>query len=108
MLINLLNMMQKSKQERMANLILCIDFKKAFDSIDHNFINSNLKLLNFGPSFRKWVSLFFRERETYLLINGHMEEKITLKQGVPQGDILYPYIFNICSSKSLRQNTWKE
>ena len=95
-LINLLNMMQKSKQERMANLILCIDFKKAFDSIDHTFINSTLKLLNFGPSFRKWVSLFFNERETYLLINGHMEEKITLKQGVPQGDILSPYIFNIC------------
>ena len=95
-LINLLNMMQKSKQERIANLILCIDFKKAFDSIDHCFIDSTLKLLNFGPSFRKWVSLFFQERETYLLINGHMEEKITLKQGVPQGDILSPYIFNIC------------
>ena len=95
-LINLLNIMQKSKQERMANLILCIDFKKAFDSIDHTFINSTLKLLNFAPSFRKWVSLFFNDRETYLLINGHMEEKITLRQGVPHGDILSPYIFNIC------------
>ena len=61
MLINLLNMMQKSKQETMANLILCIDFKKAFDSNDHTFSNSTLKLLNFGPSFRKWVSLFFND-----------------------------------------------
>ena len=77
-LINLLNMMQKSKQERMANLILCIDFKKAFDSIDHTFINSTLKLFNVGPSFREWVRLFFNDRETYLRINGHMEEKITL------------------------------
>ena len=95
-LYNLMNIMQKSKQERMANLILCIDFKKAFDSIDHIFINSTLKLLNFGESFRQWVKLFFNNRETYLVINGHMEEKITLDQGVPQGDILSPYIFNIC------------
>ena len=95
-LINLLNMMQLSKQRRMANLILCIDFKKAFDSIDHTFINSTLKILNFGTSFRKWVLLFFQKRETYLLLQGHMEEKIHLEQGVPQGDILSPYIFNIC------------
>jgi hypothetical protein len=51
-LINLLNMMQLSKQRRMANLILYIDFKKAFDSIDHAFINSSLKILNFGVTFR--------------------------------------------------------
>ena len=75
----------------MANLILCIDFNKAFDSIDHT-----LKLPNFGEIFRNWVLLFFQKRETYLLLQGHMEEKILLEQGVPQGDILSPYIFNIC------------
>ena len=49
-LINLLNMVQLSKQKRLANLILCVDFKKAFDSIDHNFIKSTLKL-SFRGSF---------------------------------------------------------
>ena len=52
-LINLLNIMQLSKQRRMANLILCIDFKKAFNSIDHTFINSTLKILYLGETFRK-------------------------------------------------------
>ena len=81
-LINLLNMMQKSKQERMANLILCIDFKKAFDSIDHCFIDSTLKLLNFGPSFRKWVSLFFRERETSLSMDTWMKKSLSCKESL--------------------------
>ena len=57
----------------MANLILCIKFKKAFDSINHTFINSTMKLLNFGEVVRNWVLLFFQKKETYLLLQGHME-----------------------------------
>ena len=30
-----------------------------------------------------------------LMMDGFMGEKITLEQGVPQGDVLSPYIFNI-------------
>ena len=47
--------------------------------------------LNFAPSFKNWVQLFFSGRKTYLLLNGYL-----LEQGVPQGDVLSPYIFNIC------------
>ena len=54
-----------------------------------------MDLLNFGPEFRGWKNLFFRDRETYLMMDGFMGEKITLEQGVPQGDLLSPYIFNI-------------
>ena len=55
-----------------------------------------MKLLNFGDTFKNWVLLFLKKRETYLLLKGHMEEKILLEQGVPQGELLSPYIFNIC------------
>ena len=75
---------------------LSVDFKKAFDSIDHRFMNNTLEILNFGPEFRKWVNLFFNDRWTYILLQGFLSNKITLKQGVPQGDVLSPYIFNIC------------
>jgi retron-type reverse transcriptase len=94
-LINLLNLMDEANRKKMNSLILSIDFKKAFDSIDHRFINSCLTILNFGENFKKWVQLFFKNRETYLLLDGHMGEKIILEQGVPQGDVLSPYIFNI-------------
>ena len=94
-MINLLNLMDDVNKKKMNCLILSIDFKKAFDSIDHKFIDSCLELLNFGPQFRRWVNLFFKNRETYLLMDGHLSEKISLEQGVPQGDVLSPYIFNI-------------
>ena len=41
-IINLLNMMHDVNEKKKASLILLIDFRKAFDSIDHNFITTVL------------------------------------------------------------------
>ena len=92
-LLNVVNMIHTTKTEKKSALMVAIDFRKAFDSINHSFIDTCLKTLNFGESFRKWVQIFFTNRETYLMMNGFMEEKIYLQQGVPQGDILSPLIF---------------
>ena len=88
-------MIHTSRSTKRSALIIAVDFRKAFDSLNHSFIDTCLEALNFGPSFRSWVKLFFNDRVTYLLMNGFMEEKIELQQGVPQGDILSPLIFNI-------------
>ena len=94
-LLNIINMIHTSRSTKRSALIIAVDFRKAFDSLNHSFIDTCLEALNFGPSFRSWVKLFFNDRVTYLLMNGFMEEKIELQQGVPQGDILSPLIFNI-------------
>ena len=62
-------MINSTKQAKKSALIIAIDFRKAFDSINHSFIDTCLKTLNFGESFRKWVQLFFSDRETYLMMN---------------------------------------
>ena len=94
-LLNVINMIHTTTREKRSALMVANDFRKAFDSINHSFIDTCLKTLNFGEGFRKWVQLFFGDRETYLMMNGFMEEKIHLQQGVPQGDILSPLIFLI-------------
>ena len=92
-ILNLLNLMKHVKKERKDALILLIDFKKAFDSINHKFIKNTLSIYGFGTDIISWVDLFFGEREAQILLGGHMTEKIFLRQGVPQGDIISPYIF---------------
>ena len=47
----------------------------------------------FGQSIRRWISLFFSNREAYILIGGELTKKILLEQGVPQVDVVTPYIF---------------
>lgn len=95
-LLNLLNLMDNVNKKKKESLILLVDFKKAFDSINTKLIDSALKVFNFGESFRKWVTLLFTGRKTYLLLHGFLGEAIELEQGVPQGDVLSPYILNIC------------
>ena len=92
-ILNLVNMMNYVNKRRQAALILLIDFKKAFDSIDHTFIDKSLKLFGFGENVRKWIRTFFNKRSAYIFSGGHKSKQITLFQGVPQGDILSPYIF---------------
>ena len=42
-------------------------------------------MLNFGPSIQRWISLFFSNREAYILPGGELTKKILLEQGVHQG-----------------------
>ena len=76
--------------------MLLVDFQKAFNSIDHTFIDNALKMYGFGDSIRKWIRLFFDKREALILLGGHLSKKIILEQGIPQGDVISPYIFLLC------------
>ena len=85
--------MKYANRKKLESLILLIDFRKAFDSLSHKYINECLKMFNFGPSTQKWVSLFFCNREAYILLGGELTKKILLEQGIPQGDVVLPYVF---------------
>ena len=53
-------------------------------------------MYGFGDSIQKWINLFFDKREALILLGGHLSKKIILEQGVPQGDVISPYIFILC------------
>ena len=76
-----------------TSLILLIDFRKTFNSLSHKYINECLKIFNFEPSIRKGVSLFFCNKEVYILLGGEFTKKIILEQGVPKGDVVSLYVF---------------
>ena len=61
-IVNILNLMKHANKKQMESLILLIDFKKAFNSLTHKYIDNCLKMFDFGQSIRTWISLFFRNR----------------------------------------------
>ena len=64
---------------KIKDLILLKDFKKAFDSINHDFIKNTMENLNFGEDMIQWVSFIFNDREAMILIVGHLTNKIFLR-----------------------------
>jgi len=78
-------------------MLLLIDFEKAFDSVSHKFIFKMFDFLNFGPSFKKWLKLFYSKCQASVLVNGTASKQFTLGRGCRQGDPLSPYVFLICA-----------
>ena len=73
-----------------ASLILLIDFRKAFDSIDHNFISTVLKELGFGNDIIKWISIFFDSHEAYILLGGNLSKKYFWNRECHKGMLSHP------------------
>ena len=92
-IVNIPNLMEHADRKQMESLILLIDFKKAFDSLTHRYVDNCVKMFNFGQSIRRWISLFFSNREAYILLGGELTKKILLEQGHPEGDVVFPCIF---------------
>ena len=56
-------------------IIILVDFSKAFDSFDHNFIQSVLKMYGFGTIILNWITTFFTNRNASVPMRGDFMEK---------------------------------
>ena len=74
-------------------IILTIDFEKAFDSINWNFIDKALDAFNFGPIFRGYIRTLYKNICSTIINNGITSEWFYPKRGVRQGCPISPYIF---------------
>lgn len=80
---------------RQLTLATFIDFRKAFDTLDHNIILTRLAALKFHSSALKWFTSYLTNRKQKVLINNIRSNERNLSTGVPQGSVLGPLLFTI-------------
>lgn len=50
--------------KNLPGILLFIDFRKAFDIIEWNFLHKCIELYNFGPNIRQWISILYNNVES--------------------------------------------
>jgi hypothetical protein len=90
------------KKNSINAILTSLDAQKAFDSVDHNYIDCVLEKYGFGENFRWYFKILYRDLSAKILVNGYFSEQINIERGVKQGDALSCAIFILCIDPLLR------
>ena len=88
-------------EEHARGLMVSLDAKKAFDSVEHSYIERCLKELG-CERFIKIFRILYSDLTTDIMINGKIVKGFRILRGVKQGDSLSCIIFIICMEPMLR------
>ena len=64
-----------------SGILFMLDFQKAFDSLEWNFIFKTLDIFDFGPSFKKCIKTIYKLPECKIKNNGHVSQQIDISGG---------------------------
>ena len=89
------DVVEYTKQNCLSGILLAVDFEKAFDTLNFNYLISILHEFNFGPSLIQLIRVLYENVSSCVLNNGFSTGPFSLGRDVRQGDPLSPYLFII-------------
>ena len=112
--LEIYDQISKDIDHNKINCSIFLDFKKAFDTVNHNVLLRKLERYGIrGNAFLILKSFFLQNRTQYTLVNGRKSCYKGITCGVPQGSTLGPllfliYINDLYQSTTLRINLFAD
>lgn len=94
-LVSMLHTWHSAVHDNKSVRILLLDYKKAFDLVDHTILISKLKTLEVHDILLRWIGAFLSDRQIRVRINKDVSEWLHINASVPQGSKLGPLLFVI-------------
>ena len=79
--------------KHLSAAVISLDQEKAFDRVNHSFLQRVLEKFNFGPNFRRWVKVIYSDISSVVINNGWLSASFSLERGVRQGCPLSPLLY---------------
>ena len=81
----LYDLLEYADIEQIEAYITQIDFQKAFDSVEWDFLFKTLETLNFGQNFISWIKTIYTDISSCVGNNGNYSQYFTLSRSIRQG-----------------------
>ena len=98
--------LHESKRNKESGVILKLDFEKAYDKVNWNFLFDYLKLWGFCDQWCCWIKKVVQGGTVSVKLNNSEGSYFVSHKGVRQGDPLSPILFNFvadCLARMVRQ-----
>ena len=80
-------------------VLVAIDLSKAFDTVNHEILLNDIMELEMNHHLKRFLFAYLRGRQTYVEFRGKKSKHRKMRQGVPQGGVLSPLLFNLYMRK---------
>jgi len=91
--IEWLNNVYESFDNRNILVSIFIDLSKAFDTVNHRILMNKLDNIGIRGGVKSWFGSYISNRKQFVSVSGSNSHVSTLNMGVPQGSTLGPILF---------------
>ena len=90
-------------ERNLDGYLISIDQRKAFDFVDHIFLQKVLEKFGFGPTFRQVIATLYKDTTSHILLNGTLSLPMQISRGVRQGCPLSALLY-VLIAETLAEN----